>query len=395
MIDRLRYGLFTLRMLIDAVLERQGDAIWLTGKEKHSGEPLSIFYYGRLLCYDYLVEQLYAEHTVHRSEENLSVRAGLRLLKSETASDLVIGDLSWPYYHGLPRTRFLQVPPVIGHKMSLPSSWAAVVSQFRQRKTTRAELRKLEKFELSYRTTRERAAAESFYDTMYVPYATQRHGSLADLDSREDVLAAVRSGTLLEVTLRGRVVAAAALHRMNRTMRFLWLGIVDGLEPDLVSAVSAALYCFSIQHAIAENCTEFDMMFSPADLNNGIHRYKRKLGARVASMRRVGRVSLSLAKLTPAAVAVFARMPLAVAGTGNRLSGRIMLAQDSVSRDDILRLGSYYACEGLDRLKFFSARPLRDDVINTDYGALEAELPPLEIHDLSRSTDPAADFCRS
>jgi len=39
-----------------AASEYRGDAVWITGKEKHSGEPLSTFYYGTLLCYDYLVD---------------------------------------------------------------------------------------------------------------------------------------------------------------------------------------------------------------------------------------------------------------------------------------------------------------------------------------------------
>jgi hypothetical protein len=113
--DEIRFWLYVARALGQAALEREGDAIWLTGKEKHTGEPLSVFYYGRLLAYDWLVQHFYAEHAVERIEEDMSIRAGMRLLQHETASDLVIGDLSWPYYRGLPRTRFLLVPPVIAH----------------------------------------------------------------------------------------------------------------------------------------------------------------------------------------------------------------------------------------------------------------------------------------
>ena len=47
----------------------RGDAIWITGKEKHSGEPLSTFYYGTLLCYDYLVDAFYSEHAIVKEQE--------------------------------------------------------------------------------------------------------------------------------------------------------------------------------------------------------------------------------------------------------------------------------------------------------------------------------------
>ena len=392
--DEIRFWLYVARAFGQAALEREGDAIWLRGKEKNTGEPLSVFYYGRLAAYDYLVQHLYAEHAVTRIEEDVSVRAGVRLLEHETGSDIVVGDLSWPYYRGLPRTRFLLVPPAMAHTISLPASWAHLEARYRERKTTRDELRKLDKHRLSYRTGNDRVAIERFYDTMYVPHATQRHGNLRDLDSRQNVIAAANAGTLLEVTQGERVVAAGVLHRVGKRMRFLWLGIVDGLEPGLKGAAGAALYCFAIQHAIAQSCTKLNLMYSPADLNNGIHRYKRKLGARVSGERIVGRLAVTVANLTPAAIAVFARMPLAVAGPGGRLNGRIMMVEDDVSPEDVRRVGSYYACDGLERLTIFSTKPLSDEVMRTDYAALDAELPPLELHDLTKSSGPAADFCR-
>ena len=392
--DEIRFWLYVARALGQAALEREGDAIWLTGKEKHTGEPLSVFYYGRLMAYDYLVQRLYAEHAITRIEEDVSIRAGMRLLEHETASDLVIGDLSWPYYRGLPRTRFLLVPPVIAHTISLPESWAHVEARFRERKTTRDEVRKIDKHGLSYRTGNDSAAIERFYETMYVPYATQRHGSLLDVDSLQDVMAAANAGTLLEVMQRERVLAAGVLHRVGKTMRFLWLGIVDGLDPGLQGAASAALYCFAIQFAIAERCTKLNLMYSPADLNNGIHRYKRKLGARISGERVAGRLAVTVANLTPATIAVFSHMPLAVAGTGGRLNGRIMVAADGLSPEDVRRVGAYYACDGLERLTIFSTKPLSDEVMRTDYAALDAQLPPLELRDLTKSSGPAADFCR-
>jgi hypothetical protein len=392
---RLRLWLYNLRTLGEAVLEREGDAIWLTGKEKHTGEPLSTFYYGRLASYDYIVNEMYAEHAVQRIEEDVAVRAGIRLLTEEAASDVVIGDLSWPYYRGLPRTRFLCVPPRIAHKITLPASWAAVATQFRMRKTTRDELRKIDKFELSYQTTNEAAAFERFYDTMYLPYATERHGDLLDVDSREDLVTTGRHCTLLEVTQRGRVVAGGMLHRAGTSMRFLWLGIIGGMETGLRGASGAALYCFAIQYAISQGCDEMDLRYSPAHLNNGIHRYKRKLGARVWTERRVGRLALRITNLSAAAVAVFSHMPLVVASRGNRLNGRLLITKDNLSPEDIRKLGSYYACAGLERLQIFSTRPLSDDVMHTDYAALDAGLPPLDLHDLTKSTNPAAELCRT
>ena len=393
--DEIRFWLFTARALGEAALVRTGGAIWLEGKERHSGEPLSAFYYGALEAFDYVVHRLYAEYAVARIEEDVPVSAGVRMLEREAASDLVIGDLSWPYYHRLPRHRFLLVPRAIAHTLSLPASWAEVEARYRVRKTTRDELRKLDKYGLSYRTCRDRAAIERFYHTMYVPYATERHGDLSDLDSLESVVAAAQAGTLLEVLQGEHVVAAGVLHRVGKRMRFLWLGIVNGLEPGLKGAAGAALYCFAIQFAIAERCTELNLMYSPADLSNGIHRYKRKLGARVSGERRVGRIAVAVANLTPATIGALSHMPLAVTDAGGKLKGHILVVQDDLSPEDVRKLGAYYACDGLEALTIFSTRALSDEVLRTDYAALDAELPRLELHDLTRSNRPAADFCRT
>jgi hypothetical protein len=283
----------------------------------------------------------------------------------------------------------------MSHTISLPETWAQVEARYRERKTTRDELRKLEKYRLSYRTGNDRAAIERFYDTMYVPHATLRHGDLVDLDSLKDIAAVATAGTLLEVMQGERVLAAGVLHQAVKTMRFFWLGILDGLEPDLKSAASAALYCFATQHAIARSCTQLDLMYSPPDLNNGIHRYKRKLGARVFTERHVGRLGVTVANLSPAAIAAFAHMPLAVIGARGKLNGRIMMAEDDLSPDDVRRVASYYACNGLERLTIFSTKPLSERVIQTDYAALDANLPPLELRDLTKSPGPAADFSRT
>ena len=387
--------LHRLRIRSRAATEFRGDAVWLSGKEKYSGKPLSTFYYGTLTNYDYLVDAIYAEHAILRDVEDLSVRAGARLLREESTSDLVIGDLAWPYHHAISRTQFLHVPPGIAHKIALPSDWSAVERRFQAHKSTKDELRKVEKFGLSYRMTQDRTALERFYDTMYEPYARQRHADFMEIEPRDVVVKAGTLGALLEIIHGERVVAGGILHRVDRTMRFLWLGIVEGLGAALQGAAGAALYCFTIKHSVSVGCKELNLMYAPAHLDNGIHRYKRKLGSRLCNDWPYGQVLMRVVHLTPAAVSLFARTPFAATGANSALHARITVDQDDLSPDDIRRMGAYYACAGLERLKFFSARPLSDEVLRADYAALDAALPPLELHDLTRSANPAADFSRS
>jgi hypothetical protein len=375
-----------------AATEYRGDAIWITGKERHSGEPLSTFYYGTLLCYDYLIDSFYSEHSIVKQREAVSVRVGSRLLKSESASDIVVGDLAWPYHLGLARHGFLRVPPQMSHRIALPKDWSEVERRLAARKTTRDELRKVEKFGLTFRITHDAATIDQFYDTMYLPYARRRHGDLVDVEPREVISKTGARGALIEVLQGDAVVGGGILNRVDHVMRFMWLGIVDGLDAALQGAVGAALYCFSMRHSIDVGCTEINLMYAPANLNNGIHRYKRKLGARIGNDWPYGQLLMKITNLNPSVVSVFANTPFAAIGERGALHARIMVTQDGVSPDDIRKLGAYYACEGFEHIKIFSMRPFSEHVVNTDYASPHGL--PLELHDLTRSTSPVADFCR-
>jgi hypothetical protein len=391
----LQYRLYRqLARLKVAASEYRGDALWIAGKEKHSGEPLSVFYYGTLLSYDYLVDSFYSEHSIVRERETVSVRLGSRLLKTESASDLVIGDFAWPYHLLAPKRGFLRVPPQISHRIELPADWASVEQRFSARKTTRDELRKVEKFGLTFRTTVDREAIDRFYDTMYLPYGQRRHTNLADLEPRDVIQKTAARGALIEVLHRDSVVGGGILLRVDHVMQFMWLGVVDGLDAGLQGAVGAALYCFSMKHAIDVGCTEINLMYAPAHLNNGVHRYKRKLGARVSDDWPYGQLLMKVARLTPAVVSLFANTPFAAVGTRSGLHARITVARDGLSPEDVRKIASYYACDGFESVKIFSTRPVNEQALRIDHAAEDGDLR-LEVHDLTRSANPVADFCRS
>jgi hypothetical protein len=101
---------------------------------------------------------------------------------------------------------------------------------------------------------------------------------------------------------------------------------------------------------------------------------------------------MKITNLNPSVVSVFANTPFAAIGDHGALHARILTAKDGVSPDDIRKLGAYYSCEGFERVKIFSMRPLSEQALRTDYASVEG--PPVELHDLTRSASPVTDFCR-
>jgi len=69
------------------------------------------------------------------------------------------------------------------------------------------------------------------------------------------------------------------------------------------------------------------------------------------------------------------------------------VAQDDLSPEDVLKIASYYACDGFESIKILSMRPVSEQVLRGDYAAEDVPMR-IEVRDLTRSANAAADFCR-
>ena len=76
------------------------------------------------------------------------------------------------------------------------------------------------------------------------------------------------------------------------------------------------------------------------------------------------------------------------------MHARITVAQDDLSPDDVRKIASYYACDGFEGVKIFSMRPVSEPVLRGDY-ATEDVCLRIEVHDLTKSANAVAEFCRA
>ena len=360
----------------DAARDRHADAIWISGREKHSGEPLSVFYFGSGRSFDHLMDKLYAGYaTYERCDEDRPMWSARRALAAPGPVDLVIGDLPWPYYHLVSSTRYVHIPGWIVQKLSLPATWEDVVGRFRKN-TRSTDLRKIRKNKLEFRVTRDREAIERFYDSMYLPYTERRFAGLAVIDDREEIVGLGVTGGLLQVMQGERVLAAVVLTKWKQSMHFLWFGLPDGLDESLADGALSGLYYFTIQHAHAQGCNEVNFSYTIPLLNDGIYRYKRKWGAGVHAWP-FGRMLVRPLNFGPAVESFFVHQPLVAHGRGG-LVGKVMVADGALTVEGAGEIRERYLSDGLQTLQIYSARPLSSQ---------DAAI------DLSRSSDAVAAFC--
>lgn len=376
----------TLRDLSDAVREWQGVAMWVKGREKHSGHTLSTFYVGSEEPI-HLLNNLYADYGIERQQQGVWMwTAPRRLVQPSASLDLVVGDLPWPYYMPLADFGFLHVPGLIGQKLALQGAETLAGPQRNRLKSE--EFRRVKKWKLSFRLTNARADLEHFYDAMYIPYIQRRFAESALTRSRDTVVAAGLRGTLLQVLHEGRIVAATVLMQLGKSMHCLWLGVTEGLDSALESGALSGVYYFSMQYAQAQGCEAMDLGYCSPRLNDRTYRHKRRWGASVHDRWHLAVTMIRPMNLGPAVEAFLANQPVIVR-QGGGLVGKVLVADEGIAREGVADIAQRYAARGMRSLKIFATRPLAEDVTCAAY----SELVPVELFDLTKSADPVGDFC--
>jgi hypothetical protein len=377
----------SLRELIDATRDWNGIAMWITGSEKHSGEALSVFCFGSDEPAQ-ILSALFTDYSVQRQERAPMWSLRSQFARAGASTDLMVGDVPWPYYLLLPDAPFLHVPGWVAQRLALPERFETVIDGFRKKSKT-TDLKKIRKHQLDFRVRHSRAEVEHFYDTMYVPFAQRRFGPLALVDTRADVVAAAAREGLLQVVQGERVVGAGILSRFGASMHFLWLGLPEGLDDALMDGTMAALYYFTIVHAHALGCAEVYMGYTAPLLNGGVYQYKRKWGTSVHDEWLLDETVLRPMNFGAAVTSVLRREPLIVRQAAG-LVGKVLVTDESLSASEVTGLASRFASRGLQSLKIFSTCPLAEEVTQSPYPSAA----PVQLIDLSSSADPALDFCR-
>jgi len=359
----------------------------LEGCERHTGEPLRVFYVGHRQSLGYVLDKLYREHSVsHEGPKQLAFGARRLLDAAPAGTDLLLAELPWPYFRLQSHDGFLRIPGWVVQKLPLADRWADVLAGFRKN-TRSTDLRKVRKYELDYRLTSEPSEIQRFYRDMYQPYAERRFGELALIDSESEILAFGTRGVLLEVLHLGERVAGVILFEFRGSMHFLWIGLPDHLEPALFDAAFSGIYYFSILHAYLQGCHEIDLSYTRPLLSNGIYRYKRKWGSGVHDEWRLGELWLRPLNLTPAVESALARNPWIVRA-GDRLVGKVLLDRAALASPGALRhQAEHFASPGLDAIELCSLHPIPVE--------LREAFPEYRFRELGGEPDPARAFCHS
>lgn len=248
------------------------------------------------------------------------------------------------------RAGALVVPQWVGFEIALdvPGGYEAPIHG---NKSLRSDLRRLRRDELRRGTTQDPALFDVFYEEMYRPHLSARHGDAARRSSRWWMRRLMEQGALLQVLRRDEFVGGDIVIRRGREAVAMIMALRLGGEGELSPGLTAALYHFAIEWALEQGCRKIDFGQCRSILNDGLVRYKRKWEMRVRDDRlRVDRVlAVKVRRFGPAVLRFLVDNPMFVLEPGGLAGWVFDDSREPVARDRLRELFHGVLTVGLER----------------------------------------------
>ncbi len=249
----------------------------LRGSARSSGHPVTLLTAGNPRVSDYIALRLFEEEPeiepvgqiplwkLAKTLDRLQASADLAVVGVDRHTARCFFDRSW-----------LASPAWIASWMPVPVDFRTFV---RANSRVEGDVRVVRKHQYERKVSHSDTDFDAFYDRFYVPYISQRHGTLAHLRPRWSLRRQFKRGGILWIHRDGERQAGDIIQVNGQTLHRVALGVADGRLDLLQQRALAALYVHSIGHARDVNCTKIFLGGSRSCLYDGVFQYKRKWGA--------------------------------------------------------------------------------------------------------------------
>lgn len=376
--------------LVKSLVTYKADAILLMGKEKHSGAPLRVFYFGLGENLAYLAELLFSEYENAIQAPDVNPwRATAWCEKFQAGVDIVILDLPWPVCRYVRNDGFLTLAPWVNMVIPIGKTWETVVSRW-AKNVKGEDLRRIRKHQLNFRTIDSEQAFRDFYHAFYVPYVTMRFRDAVFIEPEAKIVAVHEYGEIIEILREDTVIAAGILIDTNGSLGFHWTGVPEGLDPRMGDGAFAALYYFIVRLAYERGCYEVDCFTSRPTLTDGVVRYKRKWGAQLSGCDDMnGQILLKPMRRNRAVTTFLEQNPLITRVDGG-FTAKMLFGESELSALQVQETIDTYYTDGLRSLQVYSLHGFAQGVEE----ALRERNLPVELFDLHGIKDPLQTYCR-
>jgi hypothetical protein len=229
-----------------------------------------------------LARRFFANEPTATTEMHCPVWAlPLALRRYEGSADLIAARVDRLTSRILFGAGYLAVPEWVDTYIPVPPDPSIL---FRN-ESVRTDLRRIRKSGITVRVSHHMEDFNRFYHGFHAPFVNRRHGELAHLRNIYRLRRMFGRGGLLWIERNGEPVAGLVFERQPGRFRMIVVGMVGEDKRLMGEGVPSAAYYFSILQARHEGRGIVDLGGVRPVLNDGVLRFKRKWGARLADKR--------------------------------------------------------------------------------------------------------------
>jgi hypothetical protein len=244
-----------------------------------SGGDGTLLVVGRGALLEYLSRRFFRDEPACEPGPPVALhRLRARLADATCAADLVLALVPRVLAAHAAGAALLRVPASVD--FVLPTS--AVAELKAARASLRKDVRRVRHGPLVGRVSHDPAAFEQFYFQFYLPSIVDRHRDLAERQPLPLLRRRCRFGGILWVERDGVALSGNLYELRGDMMNLLVSGRRSSGGAALDTQVGLASYLFPIDLACARGCTSVRLGGTVPVLTDGVFRYKRAWGARVA-----------------------------------------------------------------------------------------------------------------
>ncbi len=269
-----------MKGFLSLLFGRRFEAVRCRGPSRWSAGELTLVYLGKGESLAWLKALLFA------AEPASEVLGRYNLLElccgfgSRLAAPVRVRELTHPLARLLRWRAAWTLADWVESTLDLHGDWTAVLARFR-RSTVSRDLPRVERCGFTTEIAIGKDVLNDFYERLYLPLMTQRHGEAGVIVGRDWLLARAASHRLFRVLHGGRCVAAAFFTSEGEELNWILVGMATDFDLPERRHLLAALYLGMIRHAHDNGHTLLRLGTTRPLLRDGVYLHKRKWGARV------------------------------------------------------------------------------------------------------------------
>jgi hypothetical protein len=349
----------TVQVLRHRIRRLRVNAWLLEGRERTSGQPLSILFMGARDSRNYISSVYFGETWTEKGHSRvLKSRRLQHALDANGVHDLAVVQIDEPGPITAAGATLFQVPCWVRGEKDIHGS----LEYARRSKHIKSDIRRIRKNRLGYRVTSEPGEFDCFYHNMYLPYVRKVFGDHVFLMQYEAMKAAIPHCELFLVTQDGQDIAGGILvYDGSDKVRGWSLGVKDGDDCWVRAGALAAFEQLQTEYLLEKGFSRLHRGGSRPFLNDGALCFKKNRGMKITD--RTGQQFI-IAPLSdcPAVRTVLQENPFIYEDEG-LLKGAIFVSGE-VSTEDAARLYHDWYIAGLEGLSLFSLGETRDQAMS-------------------------------